>query len=391
MKKMFALPIGLLLAGASLQAQGYQFTVVKENAITPIKNQANSGTCWSYSGVGFLESELIKAGKGTLDLSDIYIVRRNYEDKGKKYVRMSGKLNFGQGGSFADVVATLDEYGVLPETDYTGLNYGEDKNNHNELADILEGYLNGVIKNSNKKLSTAWFEGYKGVLDAYLGKVPATVKVGGKTLTPQQYAQSLGLKSSDYVSLTSFTHHPYYSQFAIEVPDNWRWANSYNLPLDELMQVMDNALENGYTILWGSDVSETGFTRDGVAVIPDMDARENVGSDQAHWLGLSQSEKNNEIRKKISEGPVKEITVTPEMRQAAYDNYQTTDDHGMQIYGIAKDQNGTKYYMVKNSWGETGKYKGLWYASETFVRYKTMNYVVNKNAIPKEIRKKLGI
>lgn len=391
------LPVCLILA-LSLQAQapkdttagtGYKFTVVKENPITSVKNQANSGTCWSYSGVGFLESELIKSGKGTLDLSEMYIVRRNYEDKAAKFVRLGGKLNFGQGGSFADVVGTLDEYGVLPNSDYEGLNYGEPKNSHGELEGVLSSYIKSLV--DNKKLSTAWFSGFKGILDAYLGKVPQTVSVGGKSMTPQAYAQSLGLKSDNYVSISSFTHHPFYSQFAIEVPDNWRWANSYNLPLDEFMQVIDNAIENGYTVLWGSDVSEIGFTRDGLAVIPDQTAAENIGSDQAHWLGLSQTEKNNELKKKINAGPVKELSITQELRQKAYDNYETTDDHGMQIYGIAKDQNGTKYYMVKNSWGEAGKYKGLWYASESFVRYKTLNYVVNKNAIPKEIRKKLNI
>lgn len=391
------LPVCLILA-LSLQAQapkdttagtGYKFTVVKENPITSVKNQANSGTCWSYSGVGFLESELIKSGKGTLDLSEMYIVRRNYEDKAAKFVRLGGKLNFGQGGSFADVVGTLDEYGVLPNSDYEGLNYGEPKNSHGELEGVLSSYIKSLV--DNKKLSTAWFSGFKGILDAYLGKVPQTVSVGGKSMTPQAYAQSLGLKSDNYVSISSFTHHPFYSQFAIEVPDNWRWANSYNLPLDEFMQVIDNAIENGYTVLWGSDVSEIGFTRDGLAVIPDQTAAENIGSDQAHWLGLSQIEKNNELKKKINAGPVKELSITQELRQKAYDNYETTDDHGMQIYGIAKDQNGTKYYMVKNSWGEAGKYKGLWYASESFVRYKTLNYVVNKNAIPKEIRKKLNI
>lgn len=399
MGKLLMLPIAWLLA-LSIQAQapadtaktsGYKFTVVKENPITSVKNQASSGTCWSFSGIGFLESELMKAGKGQLDLSEMYIVRRNYEDKAQKYVRLSGSLNFGQGGSFEDVVGALDEYGLLPETAYAGLNYGETKHKHGELENVLSAYVKAVVENKNKTLSTAWYNGFKGILDAYLGVLPATASVGGKSLTPQAYAQSLGLKSENYVSLTSFTHHPFYSQFAIEVPDNWRWVQSYNLPIDEFMQAIDNALENGYTVLWGSDVSETGFTRDGIAVIPDENATENTGSDQAHWLGLSQAEKLSAIRKKIEEGPVKERLIDQATRQKAYDNYETTDDHGMQIYGIAKDQNGTKYYMVKNSWGETGKYKGLWYASETFVRYKTLNVTINKNALTKEMKKKLNI
>lgn len=399
MKKLFVLPFAWLLA-FSIQAQtpkdttktdGYKFTVVKENPITPVKNQASSGTCWSFSSMGFLESELIKAGKGQHDLSEMYIVRRNYEDKAQKYVRLSGTLNFAQGGSFEDAVGMLNEYGLMPENAYAGLNYGETKHKHGEMESVLSAYVKAIIENKNKSLSTAWFSGFKGILDAYLGTLPTTVNVDGKSLSPQAYAQSLGLRAENYVSLTSFTHHPFYSKFAIEVPDNWRWAESYNLPLDEFMQVIDNAIENGYTVLWGTDVSEIGFTRNGLAVIPDETATENTGSDQAHWLGLTQDEKKTEMRKKIEAGPVKERVIDQAARQKAYDNYETTDDHGMLIYGIADDVKGTKYYMVKNSWGETGKYKGLWYASETFVRYKTLNITVNKNALPKEIKKKLNI
>lgn len=391
MKRLFFVLSLSILSVCALKAQNeYQFTVVKQNPITSIKNQNNSGTCWSFSGLGFLESELIKAGKGEHDLSEMYIVRRNYKDKGEKYVRLEGSLNFSQGGSFADVIETLDVYGVIPEEYYKGLNYGEDKHVHGELAEVLTGYVKAVIQNKNQKLSTAWQNGMDGILDAYLGVVPKDFTYNGKKYTPQSFAKELGLKSNDYISLTSFSHHPFYEPFAIEVPDNWRWAVSYNLPIDELMRVMDYAIENGYTIAWASDVSEIGFTRDGIAVVPDETAAENIGSDQAHWLGLSTVQKTTELKKRISEGPVKEPVITQEMRQIAYDNYQTTDDHGMQIFGIAKDQNGTKYYMVKNSWGETGKYKGIWYASEAFVRYKTLDIFVNKAALPKDISKKLN-
>lgn len=399
MRKFLMLPLVCLLT-LTMQAEdkkdttktdGYKFMVVKENPITSVKNQASSGTCWSFSSIGFLESELIKAGKGVHDLSEMYIVRKNYEDKAKKFVRLSGKLNFGQGGSFADVIGEINEYGLMPESAYEGLNYGETKHKHAELENVLTAYLNAVVENKNKKLSTAWYNGFKGILDAYLGILPEKVTVDGKSITPQEYAKSLGVNSDDYVSITSFTHHPFYSQFAIEVPDNWRWEKSYNLPLDEFMQVIDNAINNGYTVLWGSDVSEDGFSRKGIAVVPDEEDADIVGSDQAHWLGLSADEKKTEIRKKIEAGPVKERIVNQDIRQKAFDDYETTDDHGMLIYGIAEDVNGTKYYMVKNSWGETGKYKGLWYASDTFVRYKTLNYVVNKKAIPKEIQKKLNI
>lgn len=391
MRKLFLAAVAMI-ATASLNAQGYEFTVVKENPITSIKNQANSGTCWSFSGVAFLESELIRTGKGEHDLSDMYIVRRNYADKADKYVRVGGNLNFAQGGSFADVVETLDEYGVIPDTDYTGLNYGETSHRHGEVEAGLAGYVKGIAAKKNRKISPVWKDGLNGILDAFFGVVPQNFTYQGKSYTPQSFAKSLGLEAKNYISLTSYTHHPFYAPFALEIPDNWRWSNSYNLPIDEFMQVVDHALNNGYTIAWATDVSENGFTRNGIAVIPDDEAPENVGSDQAHWLGLSQNDRNNAIRKKLEEGPVKEKVITQEMRQIAYDNQETTDDHGMQIYGIAKDQNGNKYYMVKNSWGgETGKYKGIWYASEAFVKYKTMSIVINKESLPGGVVSKLGL
>lgn len=391
MRKLFLMTLVLLSVGMYSQSSGYQFTVVKENPITSIKNQGNSGTCWSFSGVAFLESELIRTGKGEYDLSEMYIVRRNYADKADKYVRVGGNLNFAQGGSFADVVETLDTYGVLPNEAYTGLNYGETTHKHGEVEAGLSGYVKGVTENKNRRISPVWATGFNGILDAYFGTIPQNFQYQGKSYTPKSFAQSLGLESSNYISLTSFSHHPFYAPFALEIPDNWRWALSYNLPIDEFMEVFDYAVNNGYTVAWATDVSEIGFTRNGLAVIPDEEAPENVGSDQAHWLGLSQNERNSRIRSKIEQGPVKEKTITQELRQIAFDNQETTDDHGMQIYGIAKDQNGSKYYMVKNSWGETGAYKGLWYASESFVKYKTTNIVINRAALPDAIAKKLGL
>lgn len=371
--------------------EGYKFEVVKENPITSIKNQASSGTCWSWSGVAFLESELIRTGKGNIDLSAMYIVRRNYFDKGVKYVRMNGTMNFAQGGSFADVIETLDEYGVIPLDQYQGLNYGTENHQHSEVFAALDGYIQAINKKPNGGvLTTAWKNGFNGILDAFFGVIPQTVTYNGKSYTPQALAKELGLKSENYVSLTSFTHHPFYQPFAIEVADNWRWAPSYNLPIDDLMATMDNAIMNGYTIAWGADVSEIGFTRDGLAVMPDDTAQDNIGSDQAHWLGLSKRDKDAALRAKVGKGPMVEKKITQEMRQTAFDSQETTDDHGMQIYGIAKDQNGNKYYMVKNSWGEAGAYKGLWYASEAFVKYKTLNVIVNKTSIPKDISKKLN-
>ena len=386
---LFAALMLTLLASAQETATAYTFTTIKENPITSIKNQFNTGTCWSFSGVGLLESELLRMNKGEYDLSEMYIVRKNYEDKAVKYARLHGNLNFSPGGSFADVVETIDDYGILPDSIYKGLNYGTDSHDHGELDKVLKGYMNSLV--GNNTLTVAWFNGFKGILDAYLGEVPQTFIYEGKQYTPQSFTASLGLKSDDYVSLTSFTHHPFYSKFPIEVPDNWRWANSYNLPLDEMIAVIDHAIMNGYTVAWASDVSEPGFSRLGIAIVPDENAPENAGSDQAKWLDLSPREKNNVEREKIGKEILKEKIITQEMRQQAFDNFQTTDDHGMQIYGIAHDQNGNKYYKVKNSWGITGPYNGIWYASESFVRYKTTNIVVNKNALPASIAKKIGL
>lgn len=370
--------------------EGYQFTTVKEVKITPVKNQNRTGTCWSFSGGGLIEAELLRTGKGEYNLSEMFIANHSYKDKADKFVRLHGKLNFAQGGSFADVIYVFKHYGAVPGELYKGLEYGQDNHVHGELAEVATAYVNAVIKNRDKKLSTAWKKGFDGVIDTYLGKLPETFTYQGKQYTPKSFGESLGLNFDDYVSLTSYTHHPFYSQFPLEIEDNWRWAPSYNLPIHELMEVLDHAINNGYTIAWGSDVSEKGFTRNGIAVAADIEALESSGSDQARWVGLSQTERDAEV-KKLVEKPCKEIEVTQELRQQAYDNYQTTDDHGMLIYGIAKDQTGKKFYMVKNSWGTESKYKGHWYASEAYVAYKTMNIVLHKDALPKTIKSKLGI
>ncbi|RRD73991.1 aminopeptidase C [Tannerella forsythia] len=398
-KKWMTLSVLMFASFSSMYAQeeqqvqkedGYQFTTVKEVKITPVKNQNRTGTCWSFSGVGLIEAELLRTGKGEYNLSEMFIANHSYKDKADKFVRLHGKLNFAQGGSFADVIYVFKHYGAVPADLYKGLEYGENTHVHGELSEIATAYVNAVIKNPDKKLSTAWKKGFDGVIDTYLGKLPETFTYQGKQYTPKSFGESLGLNFDDYVSLTSYTHHPFYSQFPLEIEDNWRWAQSYNLPIHELMEVFDHAINNGYAIAWGSDVSERGFTRNGIAVAADIEALESSGSDQARWVGLSRTEKEAEIRKMV-EKPCKEIEVTQELRQQAYDNYQTTDDHGMLIYGIAKDQTGKKFYMVKNSWGTESKYKGLWYASETFVAYKTMNIVLHKDALPKAIKSKLGI
>lgn len=398
MKKFFVSALMLAFALSSVSAkdkkktedEGYVFTTVKELKVTPVKNQNRTGTCWCFSTLGFLESELLRMGKGEYDLSEMFIVSKNYKDKAEKFVRLHGELNYAQGGSFEDVLQAWKDYGIVPESVMNGLQYGEDMHVHNELESASRAYLDQIIKNPNRKLSTAWKKGFDGIIDAYLGTAPEKFTYNGKEYTPKSFAAELGINPDDYVSLTSYTHHPFYSEFAIEVQDNWRWATSYNLPIDELMQVFENAINTGYTIAWGADVSEKGFTRNGIGVIPDIESMERSGSDQDRWLGLSTSEKDAEI-KKMMEKPCKELEITQEMRQEAYDNYETTDDHGMQIYGIAKDQTGKKFYMIKNSWGTDNKYKGTWYISENFVKYKTMNIVVHKDALPQAIKDKLHI
>ncbi|GAP72188.1 aminopeptidase C [Candidatus Symbiothrix dinenymphae] len=396
MKQLFGILLAFCLCSSTfavpeteVAVDTFAFTTVKEVPITSVKNQASSGTCWSFSGLGQLEAELLRQGKGETDLSEMFVVWHNFVDKAQKYVRMHGTLNFAAGGSFQDVLDCIKDYGIVPNEVLEGLNYGEEKHKHNELDDALKAYLNVVVKNPNKRLSTGWQAGFEGILDAYLGKLPEKFTYKGKEYTPKSYAQSLGLQPADYVSITSFTHHPFYTAFPLEIPDNWRWANSCNVPLDELMSIIDQALEKGYTVAWATDVSEKGFTRKGIAVVPDANATQGVGSDQAHWLGISQSERDSLVN--LLKGPVPEKTITQAMRQEAFDRYETTDDHGMLIYGTAQDQNGTRYYKVKNSWDTTAGYEGSWYASVPFVQYKTVSIVVHKDVLSKELRKKLGL
>lgn len=373
-------------------SEGYNFTPVKEIKYTPVKNQNRSGTCWSYSGIGFLECELLRMNKGEYDLSDMWIVNKAYCDKADVYVRMHGNYNFGGGGAFFDVFNMIRKYGIVPEEIYSGAGYGEELPVHGELDALLKAYVDVVVTNPNKKLSTAWKKGYNAIVDAYLGATPETFTYKGVNYTPITFANSLGINFDDYISITSYTHHPFYTKFAVEIPDNWAMEESYNLPLEEMLQVMNYAVDNGYSIAWGSDVSDKGFNwKKGIAIVPDKVFSSTDGSDQARWEKLSQNEKEKELY--TFERPGKEKVITQEMRQIAFDNYTTTDDHGMVIVGKAVDQIGNPYFIVKNSWGlgSSNPYNGLFYASESFVKMQTINIIVHKNAIPKEILKKLEI
>ena len=371
------------------------FTTVIANPVTPIKNQNNSGTCWSYSALAFLESEVIKKDpkKKDIDLCESFLVSKTYTDRADRNVRTHGDASFSQGGSFYDAIFCMDRYGLIPEglMPYPNTLYGDSLFNFTAFFPPMEAYIHAISKSDAKKITPIWKKNVQSMLDGYFGECPTEFTYKGVKYTPKSFVKDyLKLDPNDYVSLTSYTHHPFYSSFILEIQDNWRWASSYNLPLDEFMRVMDEAVKNGWTFAWGADVSEEGFSRRTgknrcVATVPDTKASAGVGSDQSRWTG-------EKAGAKISQADAAgEKVITQEMRQEGYDNWTTTDDHGMQIYGIAKDQTGKEYFMMKNSWGEYGPYKGFWYVSKPYVAYKTMNIVINKNAIPKDIRKKLGI
>ncbi|MFB6340801.1 aminopeptidase C [Saccharicrinis sp. FJH62] len=393
MKNLVKIIMVLFIAsGASAQTDsGYVFTTIKDLPATPVKDQYRSGTCWSFSGLSFIESEVLRKGGDTLDLSEMYVVRKCYDYKAEKYIRMHGTINFDAGGAFFDVFWVLDHYGLFPESAYKGLNYGEDKHVHGEVNGALQSFVKSIETNKNKKLSTAWKGAVDGILDAYFGKIPESFVYDGKTTDETDFTHKyVDVDPSDYVSITSFTHHPFYEKFILEIPDNWLWGASYNVPLNEMAEICRYAVENGYTIAWGGDTSEKGFSfKNGMAIIPDADTEDMSDLERAKWENMSQNDRDRKLY--TFDKPGSEKKITQEIRQEEFDNYQTTDDHGMHITGMVRDQNGTVYYKVKNSWNTNNIYDGYLYMSEPYLKLKTMNFVVHKDAIPKEIRKKLGI
>ncbi len=387
-----ALIFAVLYSGISVaQEDAYVFKEKFRLPVTSVKDQYRSGTCWSFSGLSFLESEMLRKGKKDIDLSEMYVVNHCYKDKARLNVRMQGHINFGGGGAFHDNTHVLKKYGLVPESVYKGLNYGTKNHVHGEFDEILKNFVDGVVKNKNKKITPAWTKAFDAVVDTYLGELPKKFTYEGKQYTPRSFADEYcGLNFNDYVEISSFTHHPFYTSFVLEVPDNWLSDRVYNVPLKEMEEIIDNALENGYTVAWAADVSHKGFMYNkGVAVIPETEIENLSGLEKAKWEKLTERERSKQIY--AEKGPVQEKTITQKMRQEKFDSQETTDDHGMHIVGIAHDQKGTKYYIVKNSWSESSKFKGYFYASRAFVLLQTTDIMVNKNGIPKKIRKKLGL
>lgn len=388
--KTFILSCMLAFSVSTAFGQGYQFTEVVTVPATPVKNQAATGTCWCFATTSFMESELLRMGKGTYDLSEMFIVRQKYMNQLQDNYLRRGNGNIGQGSLSHTFMNAYRQVGIVPEEVYTGINYDSERHNHSEMVRYMHAIADVAVK--TKQRSPEYDKLIANLFDTYLGKLPEKFTYKGKEYTPKSFAESLGLNMDDYIELTSFTHHPYYVKFDVEVPDNWEHSLMYNLPLDEMMETVDYALTNGYTVCWDGDVSEKGFSfTNGVAINPEVKKVEDLSNtDRAHFEKLGEKERLEEVFK--FERPYPEIKVTPEVRQAGFESFVTTDDHLMHVTGITKDQNGTKYYITKNSWGtDRNKFGGYLNMSESFVRAKTIYVMVHKDAIPKAIKIKLGI
>lgn len=369
----------------------YEFTKVFHLDATPVENQGYTGTCWSFSALSFFESELIRMGNKQPDLlSEMYIVRKAYEAKADRFIRMDGKINFGEGGAFHDIPYIIRRNGIVPTEVYSGLTNGKTTFNHEELFGVLNSFMQTILTEVQKGqgIGTEWKKAFSSILDVYLGPDVTEFTYKGKKYTPQSYAASLGFNMDNYVSITSFSNDAFYAPCELTIPDNWSWGDSYNVPLEDLVTVAENALKNGYTVAWGADVSEKGFNfRQGIAVVPeDPSTIQTKGKDNKTFNDAGAERVSNAFLE-----PVKELVVTQEMRQKGYDEKMTTDDHGMHIVGMYKDQKGTRFFLVKNSWGTDNLPQGYLYVSENYFRLKTINIYLHKDALNKDVRSKLKI
>lgn len=388
---LFILISGNGFAQETKEKNSYEFTKKIELNHTSVKDQSRSGTCWSFAAVSFVEAELIRLGNGEFDLSEMYFVHHAYNDKASRYVRFHGASNFGSGGQAHDVFNIIKNHGIATQDEYPGLYAGENKHDHSELDAVLEGYLKALVSAKGGKLTPVWADGFDGILSAYLGKLPDEEMLLASKNEKSDYSRSMGINLSDYIELTSYTHHPFYSTFQLEIPDNWSGGFYYNLPLDDLVKVINNSLEKGFTVCWDGDVSDKGFSHsNGLAIIPEMQPVSNEGTEMSKWEKMTDKEKNElvynfkEIRK--------EKVITQEMRQEAFNNYQATDDHLMHLVGKVHDQTGKDYFITKNSWSDkSNQFGGYLNMSEAFIRLNTIAIMVHKDALPKEIRLKLGL
>jgi bleomycin hydrolase len=375
---LFSLFLATLLSSGLLAQEEeakYIFEDIYNIETTPVKNQGASGTCWNYSATSYMETEVLRQTGKILDLAEMFTVFNTYMEKADRYVRMHGHLNFGQGGNLHDVPMMFEKYGAVPQSVYEGLNYGTKINRHGELDAILKAILDAVVANKNKKLTPNWKEAYKKVLEVYLGNFPESFEFEGKKYTPKSFADEvLQLDYDAYYQFTSWTHQPFYESMHIMIPDNWLYGESYNFPLEDLTKIVDHALKNGFSVAWASDWSEKGVSwKEGVAYVPEKPYQE-----------MSKEEREN-----MFSGPAPEMKITQELRQEAYDNYSTTDDHGLHIVGLAKDQSSKEYYIVKNSWDTGNIYDGYIYVTKAYFNYKTISIMVHKDGIPEDILSKI--
>lgn len=359
------------------KTETYQFKDIKRLAATPVKDQQKTGTCWAFSSASFLESEALRMGKGEVNLSEMFVVRHIYRQKCENYVRRQGTAQLGEGGLAHDLMNAVKQYGIVPESVYPGRQNPNKPFDHSQLEKNLKAMCSEFVAQGKAgKLSEKWLSQVDSVLDAEFGKVPLQFEVGSTMFTPVSYRDFLGIQPDNYVHISSFTHHPFYEKFILEVPDNWANGQFYNLPLSEMMRSLNHALQQNYSVEWDADVSNTGFSApNGIAIVPEKDWKDRSVAERQNAFKVWEAEKN----------------VTQEYRQQLFDKQVTTDDHLMHIVGMLDEAHGGDFYVVKNSWGEISDLKGYVNVSESYMRLNTISFTVHKNALPADVQRRLGI